>query len=97
MMNRSFRNPLRKGSASALLGTLLRLVIVCGLVGAVLVIARVDPVQVWTTAFRWVETGVTELFGSSLEGVELIVTLVATGAVIVLPVWLVGKLLRARR
>ncbi|MEM9838867.1 MAG: hypothetical protein AAF830_06880 [Pseudomonadota bacterium] len=97
MAKRSLRERFGPTSASSALGTVFRLAIVCGLVGALLIIARIDPVQFWKDAFHWIQTGVTELFGSSVEGIELIITLVATGAVIVLPIWLIGKLLGSRR
>lgn len=81
----------------AVLGTLLRLGIASLIVGALLAVFKLNPIEMWKTLWRWIETGLADLFGTGLEGISLVLTLVATGAIIVLPVWIVGKLLSARR
>ncbi|MEM1380165.1 MAG: DUF6460 domain-containing protein [Pseudomonadota bacterium] len=91
------RGPTSLPSPRAALGTVLRLGVACLLVGALLVIFRVDPVRFWKELFSWIQTGLVELFGTSVQGIELVFTLLATGAVIVVPIWLISKLLSVRK
>ena len=81
----------------ALVGTLVRLGVASLIVGALLAIFRLDPIQMWKSLWHWMRTGLVDLFGTGIEGVGLVITLVLTGAVIVIPVWLIGKLLGSRK
>ncbi|MEM6913984.1 MAG: integrase [Pseudomonadota bacterium] len=84
-------------SRRSALSTGIRLAIISLIVGAVLTIFRIDPVGLWRGAWRWLNQGVVELFGSGIEGLTLIATLIATGAIIVIPIWLVRMLLRGQK
>lgn len=79
------------------LGTILRLGIASLIVGALLAVFKLNPVQMWKTLWHWIENGLVDLFGTGLEGISLVITLVATGAIIVIPIWIIGKLLSARK
>ncbi|NNU16714.1 integrase [Parvularcula sp. ZS-1/3] len=81
----------------AVLGTVLRLALASVVVGILLAGFKINPIELWRTIGHWIQTGVTELVGTSVEGVALVFTLLVTGAVVVIPIWLVGKLLSARR
>ncbi|MEM7739994.1 MAG: integrase [Pseudomonadota bacterium] len=84
-------------SRRSALSTGIRLAIISLIVGAVLTIFRIDPIGLWRSAWRWLNQGVVELFGSGIEGLTLIATLIATGAIIVIPIWLVRMLLRGQK
>jgi len=83
----------RRAGAKSGAQTAIRLAIISLIVGAVLTILRIDPIKLWKGAWHWLNQGVVELFGSGMEGLTLIATLIITGAIIVIPVWLIRKLL----
>lgn len=91
------KSPLSRVDGRAIAVTALRLGIASLIVGGLLAVLRIDPIEMWQTLWRWVTEGVAELFDTGIEGVALVITLVATGAVIVIPIWIVSKLLSARR
>ncbi|GGY54285.1 DUF6460 domain-containing protein [Parvularcula lutaonensis] len=99
----SDQNPLRDRILSptvnggAILRTVIRLAVACLVVGALLAILRLNPIRMWQQLYEWMQTGLIDLFGTGLEGLSLVGTLIATGAVIVLPIWLIGKLLSLRK
>ncbi|MEO1042295.1 MAG: integrase [Pseudomonadota bacterium] len=84
-------------SRRSAIGTGIRLAVISLIVGAALTIFRIDPIGLWRGAWRWLNQGVVELFGSGIEGLTLVATLIATGAIIVIPIWLVRTLLRGRK
>jgi hypothetical protein len=73
--------------------TVIKLVIVCFLVGLALAFFNLDPKDVLTQMIRWGKSLAEwsfEAFGSAISYILL-------GAVIVLPIWLIFYLLRAAR
>ncbi|MEO1658339.1 MAG: DUF6460 domain-containing protein [Pseudomonadota bacterium] len=87
----------RRAGASSAMQTGIRLAIISLIVGAALTILRIDPIRLWKGAWHWLNQGVVELFGSGMEGLSLIATLIVTGAIIVVPIWLVRSLLSGRK
>jgi hypothetical protein len=89
-----FSSRLPKGRAVA--STVLRLVIASLIVGALLAVFGLNPIEMWLTLWQWLEDGVTGFLGTGVQGVALIGTLILTGAIIVVPIWLLRTLLRRR-
>ncbi|MEE4211295.1 MAG: hypothetical protein V2I43_18755 [Parvularcula sp.] len=79
------------------LGTAVRLIVASLVVGAFLALLGLNPLEMWTGLFRAIQNGVRDVFNTGVEGIGLILTLIATGAVIVLPIWAVRLLLKQRR
>ncbi len=74
-------------------GTVVKLFIASVLVGLFLSVFDIDPVA----AFGRLGNAAERIFGVAVDAVQWAVPFALAGAVIVVPVWLVGKLLRARR
>ncbi|MEM6746482.1 MAG: DUF6460 domain-containing protein [Pseudomonadota bacterium] len=87
----------RRAGTRSVMQTGIRLAIISLIVGAVLTILRIDPVALWRGALHWLNQGVVEIFGSGMEGLTLIATLIATGAIIVIPIWLIRTLFSGRK
>ena len=60
-------------------------------------VLRIDPVGLWQSLWSWVTDGVASAFSFGTDGIAVVAALVLTGAVIVVPVWLVRTLLRRLR
>jgi hypothetical protein len=77
--------------------TIVRLVVFSLLVGVVLAVFGWNPVEMWKGLWNALQQGVVDVFGTGIGGIALVATLIATGAVIVVPLWLISKLLGSRR
>ena len=82
-------------NAKNLVPTAIRLVIASLIVGALLVLLDLNPIKIWQGLWWALKDGIQDIFGVSIDGVRLIFTLLITGAIIVLPIWFVGRLLGA--
>jgi len=91
--DKPLRDKLGLPSASNAAGTVVRLGVACLVVGALLAILNIDPIRLWQDIVSWIKHGLVDLFGTGLEGVSLVLTLLATGAIIVIPIWVISKLL----
>ncbi|NRA29603.1 MAG: hypothetical protein HRU11_05010 [Parvularculaceae bacterium] len=87
------RDRMGLSSASNVAGSLIRLLVICVVVGVLLAILGIDPVAFWQGTFNKIRYGLVDLLGTGLEGINLFITLLVTGAIIVVPIWLVLKLL----
>lgn len=81
--------------AKNIVPTMIRLVIASLIVGVLLVLLEINPVDIWKWLWTSLKNGIQDVFGISIDGVRLFFTILVTGAVIVLPIWFVGKLLGA--
>ena len=73
--------------------TLVRLIIISFIVGFILVISGFDPFDVWDTLVRFVNY----LASLGFFEVRRVLHYIVTGAIIVLPIWLVLRLLSGPR
>jgi hypothetical protein len=96
MTERRFPRPSAHQTRSGV-RTLVKLVVFSLLVGAVLALFGWNPIELWKGLWNTLEQGVVDIFGTGIGGLALIGTLIATGAVIVVPLWLISKLLGSRR
>ena len=87
------RRSLPRGAVS----TIIKLLVACLVVGFVLTFLRIDPVQLWQSLWRWITDGIAGAFDFGTEGIAVVFALILTGAVIVVPVWLVRAALRRLR
>jgi hypothetical protein len=78
-------------------GTAVRLIVASLVVGALLALFGINPIEMWTGLFRAIQNGVRDVFDTGIEGVGLVLTLIATGAIIVVPIWVIRMLLKSRR
>lgn len=87
---------LRRQSASdrvlggSLLGVVVRLVVLSFVVGLVLTALDIDPTDIVT----WVEARVRSLTSLSFDAVGEFVNIMLLGAVIVVPIWLLMRVLK---
>jgi hypothetical protein len=84
-------NPQRYLGGS-ILGTLLKLIVLSLIVGAVMVGLGLTPANLW---YLLVDT-VRSVFGLGLDTFRNIGTYVLTGAVIVVPIWILTRILDRR-
>lgn len=77
--------------------TALRLVIASLIVGALLSVFGIKPVELWLRIWNGVKYGAEQVYGHGIEGVTLVLTLIVTGAVIVIPIWIIRFLLSGRK
>ena len=75
----------------------IKLILACLLVGLVLTVLRIDPVRLWQGLWSWITNGIAGAFDFGTEGIAVVAALVLTGAVVVVPIWLVRALLRRLR
>lgn len=79
-------------------GTIIKLALACFLVGVVLTLLNIDPVAFWRGTWRAITESARDLYDFGLGGVGLVLAIMATGAIVVLPIWAVKRLLgRLRR
>jgi len=76
--------------------TLVQLVIASIIVGAVLAFLGLSPIGFWNGIFDAVKGLVSAIGNSASEVVVNLVTYLLLGAVIVVPVWLISRLLSGR-
>ena len=79
------------------LRTLIKLVIACLIVGAMLSFIGADPLDFWRGLWSALRDAVQRVFDEGLSGALRILNLIALGAVIVLPLWGLREVLRRRR
>lgn len=72
---------------------LLRLVVLCVVVGVILAALGLDPTNLWVSLRRFVDS----IFSLGFDTVERLWRYFLLGAVIVLPLWLVLRLLNIGR
>ena len=70
---------------------ILRLVLLCVLVGVVLSVLGLDPYNIWQS----IETFFRRIWNMGFEAIEWLGRYFLLGAVIVVPIWLIVRLLRA--
>ena len=87
------RRALPRGTIS----TLLKLLLISFLVGIALTVLGIDPVNLWRGLWNAAVSGISGVFDFGTDGVMAVLALVLTGAVIVVPIFLVRLLLRERR
>ncbi|MGV6801607.1 MAG: DUF6460 domain-containing protein [bacterium] len=73
------------------------LVIASFLVGAALHFVGLNPLEFWQSLVAGVTNFFTSIFGMGWEAVATIFSYIAFGAMIVVPIWLVAKLLSMRK
>lgn len=95
--DRPLRDRVAVPNTGAVVRTVIRLGIACLIVGGLLAVLNINPIELWKGLANAIERGVVDIFGTGIDGISLILTLIATGAVVVLPIWLIGKLLGSRR
>ena len=78
------------------LGTVLKLAVTCVLVGLLLGFLDVDPIALWTGLWRAASEGVRDAFDVGTGWVAVLFAAMAMGAVVVLPLWLLRRLLTRR-
>lgn len=86
-------SPLDRLLGGSPLGVLVKLVFLSLLVGVVLAFLGLTPLGL----IRSVLDSARALFGLSLDTIEDIGRYILTGAVIVIPLWLLSRLMQARR
>lgn len=74
-------------------GTLLRLGIASIAVGAILSVLQIDPREFWTGVFEGVQTVISLIGDTAGEVIFNILSYLVLGAAIVLPIWLLARLL----
>lgn len=84
-------------NVSRVVGTAIRLGIASLIVGVLLAVLRINPIEMWRSLWKWTQNGLVDLVGTGIEGIGLVVTLVVTGAIVVVPLWFIGKLLSNKR
>ena len=77
--------------------TILQLVVACIFVGAILAVLDISPFGFWRAIFNGARNLVDAIAGSFGEIVSNLLTYFLLGAAIVVPVWLVSRLLSRRR
>lgn len=78
-----------KGSEKFGVGTVVKLLIACVVVGAIMASLDVSPKEFWTGAFDWLASGWTWM----VESFEGALIYVVTGAAVVIPIWGVRTLM----
>jgi hypothetical protein len=73
--------------------TVLQLIVACIFVGAVLALLDISPLGFWRGIFNGVRDVVSAIAGSFGEIVSDLLTYFLLGAAIVVPVWLISRLL----
>lgn len=91
------RRSRRRRASRRLLGTLFRLLLACAAVGTVLTLIGVDPLDLWRWLWGAVAAGASALVANGEEALVVAGAVLATGAVVVLPIWAVRRLLGATR
>ncbi|MEX0643814.1 MAG: DUF6460 domain-containing protein [Parvularculaceae bacterium] len=76
--------------------TILQLIVACIFVGAILAVLDISPFGFWRAIFNGVRNLVEAIAGSFGEIVSNILTYFILGAAIVLPVWLILRLVSRR-
>ena len=79
------------------IGTLVKLAVASLIVGLVMGFLGLNPIEVWTGLWRAASEGVREALDWGTGWAAVLFAATATGAVIVLPLWLVRRLLTSRR
>ena len=87
------RPALPRGTLSAAI----KLILACLAVGFVLTVLRIDPLRLWQGLWSWITDGISGAFDFGTEGIAVVFALILTGAVIVVPIWLVRLVLRRLR
>ncbi|MBB4659741.1 DUF6460 domain-containing protein [Parvularcula dongshanensis] len=88
--------PRRSHAVRGTVVTLIKLIVACLVVGFLLALLGVNPVELWQSLWRAAVEGVRNVFDFGTDGIALVLGLIATGAVVVLPIWLVTRLLKMR-
>lgn len=89
----AWRDRLRQGGW----GTAMRLLILSLIVGLFLSFLGLDPVEFWRGAWSMVSGLVSMLGDTAVEIVRNLATYLLFGAAIVVPIWLIMRLLSGRR
>ncbi len=76
-----------------LVGTAIKLLLACLAVGAVLTALGVNPVDFWRGLFAAIVKGAHDLYAFGLDGFGIFLAVIASGAIIVLPLWGLKRLL----
>ena len=79
------------------IGTIVKLAVASVVVGLVLGVLGVNPVELWTGLWRAAADGVRQAFDWGTGWVAVLFAAMATGAVVVLPLWLLRRVLAGRR
>jgi hypothetical protein len=77
--------------------TALQLVVACIFVGGVLALLDISPINFWRGIFEAIRDVADAIFGSFGEIVSNLLTYLLLGAAIVLPIWLIARLLSGGR
>ena len=80
-----------------ILATVVKLIVVSLVVGLVLSLIGVNPIEAWQWVWRTATNGVRDLFDLGTGWIMTVLALIATGAIVVLPIWLVTRLLKLGR
>jgi ABC-type antimicrobial peptide transport system permease subunit len=78
-------------------GTILRLIVASIAVGAILAVFDISPIRFWQGIFDSVRGLIAAIGDSFGEIIVNLTTYLLLGAAIVVPIWLVMRLLRGRR
>ena len=89
------RVPVRAGLP--LLRTAAKLLLASLLVGVALAVFGIDPIEMWRGLWRAATEGVAGAFSFATSNLGAVLALTATGAIVVVPLWLLRRLFAARR
>ena len=87
----------RRALPRGVLPGVLKLLLACLVVGFVLTVLRIDPVRLWQGLWSWITDGIAGAFDFGTDGIAVVFALILTGAVVVVPIWLVRVALRRLR
>jgi len=90
---RSFAQRLLRFSSA----DILRLVFLCLIVGLILAAFNVDPAELWVDFFGTLADSIRELVETVLGSADRAIEYFLLGAVIVIPIWLVMRILGAMK
>lgn len=77
-------------------GTAAKLVVASVLVGLVMGYLGLSPIEVWAGLWRAASDGVVQALNWGTGWVAVLFAAMATGAVIVVPIWLIRRMLTSR-
>ena len=100
MTNENTTPPVGPGRATGWGGrlrTITLLVVASFLVGAVLTLANISPLQLWESVARGIYNLVEAFLDTGWETIKTGLVYVVAGAIIVLPIWAIVKLFSLRR
>ncbi|MEM6648995.1 MAG: DUF6460 domain-containing protein [Pseudomonadota bacterium] len=80
-----------------LISTLVKLGVASLIVGTILGVTKINPLDFWEGVIISAREMFRSLFGIGWDGVKTVVSYTALGAVVVIPIWLIAKLTKRYR